>query len=213
MTLPTRTILLAALLAGTASAAALAAPSGDRASLGSVTDRGHVRPDVNGDGAIDRAEAAAHPRLASRFDRLDRDGDGRLQASERRHDRGRSGHRGDAVMRAARLDGNGDGRISRIEAAAHPRTAERFDSVDRNRDGYLVRSELQAAVATQRRERAVRWQQRLQQQFAAADGNRDGRLSRAEVETSHPRLAARFAFMDEDRDGFLVPRDLQPSRR
>ena len=41
------------------------------------------RIDANGDGVIDRAEAAKVPRLAARFDQLDTDKDGRLSASER----------------------------------------------------------------------------------------------------------------------------------
>ena len=38
--------------------------------------------DRNHDGAIDRSEAAAHPRLAAHFDRMDRDGDGKIERGE-----------------------------------------------------------------------------------------------------------------------------------
>ena len=41
------------------------------------------RIDANGDGVIDRAEAAKMPRLAEKFDQLDIDKDGKLSASER----------------------------------------------------------------------------------------------------------------------------------
>ena len=44
---------------------------------------GHARAapgqaDTNGDGVIDRSEAAANPRLAAKFDELDKNKDGKL---------------------------------------------------------------------------------------------------------------------------------------
>ena len=171
--------------------------------------------DRNHDGAIDHSEAAAHPRLAERFDRLDRDGDGKLQQGERRRHmhhggkRMRRGHHG--AMAAVRLDTDGDGRISTIEAATS-RLGKNFGEIDRNRDGYLVRSELDAAAEKRRGEFAAKRMQRFEAKFAEADGNRDGRLSRAEVEAGWPRHARAFAFLDEDRDGQLSRADLMPRR-
>ena len=43
------------------------------------------RIDANGDGMVDRAEAAKMPRLAAKFDQLDTNKDGKLSASERPH--------------------------------------------------------------------------------------------------------------------------------
>ena len=65
---------------------------------------GHARPDANGDGVIDRSEAAAFPKLASRFDQLDKDKDGRLTAAERpQHGRGmRGGRHGGGAARGGR---------------------------------------------------------------------------------------------------------------
>jgi len=146
--------------------------------------------------------AAATPAAA-------RDGDGRLEKAEHRRHRH---HRRHGMARAIRLDTDGDGRISTIEAASS-RLGERFADIDGNRDGYLVRSELDAAAEQRRREFAAKRAQRFEAKFSAADGNRDGRLSRAEVEANWPHRARAFAFLDEDRDGYLVRADLTPQRR
>lgn len=182
------------------------------------TDAGHHRPmvklDANHDGAIDRAEAASHPRLLGHFDRMDKNSDGKLDATERTRRSGKHDHRGhrDGMAHAIRLDTDGDGRISTIEAS-ESKLAARFGTIDRNRDGYLVRSELQAEAEQQRRGFAAKRQRHFEEMFSAADGNRDGKLSRAEVEAHMPRHAKAFAFLDENRDGFLTRADLQPAPR
>lgn len=171
--------------------------------------------DANGDGAIDRAEAAAHPKLAANFDRLDANRDGRLSADERpRHRRGGM-HGG-----LERLDADRDGRISRAEfdaaAAMRGQDAARapdFAAIDTNRDGFLVRSEVRAHHERMRPQREAERRARIEQRFAEADLNRDGRLSRIEVDEKMPRLGARFAWLDENRDGFLSRAELQPSPR
>ena len=123
--------------------------------------------------------------------------------------RGHHDHRGDGA--AIRLDADGDGRISTIEAAKSP-WGKRFGEIDRNRDGYLVRSELAVATERRRSEFAAKRKQRFDARFAAADGNRDGRLSRAEVEAKWPRRARSFNWLDENRDGQLERADLMPRR-
>ena len=134
--------------------------------------------DANGDGAISRAEAAKFPRLAERFDQLDRNKDGKLDADERRQMRegmrhrrmGKDGHAGRGRMMAA--DTDKDGRISRAEAqAAQAKSAERFDERDVNKDGYLDRADMQARMA-----------QRRGECFAKADADKNGQLSRAEFD-------------------------------
>lgn len=189
--------------------AALATPADDaQAQARATPDRNAL--DINQDGAIDRAEAAAHPRFAEKFDRLDRNGDGRVEKAEHRRHRHHGGRGG--MARAIRLDADGDGRISTIEASSS-RLAERFAGIDRNGDGYLVRSELDAAAEQRRGEFAAKRAKRFEAKFAEADGNRDGRLSRAEVEANWPHRARAFAFLDEDRDGYLDRADLMPPRR
>ena len=210
--------VIATALAGLAMAAPQAAPTGGL-DHGSHPSARHsmMKVDANGDGVIDRAEAARHPRLAGQFDTLDKNRDGKLDSAERPAWKGKRGHRGSGhdgrMSGLVALDTDNDGRISRAEVAASPRFSGRFDQADANRDGYLVRSELHAVGEKRRAESAARRAQRFEQKFAEADGNRDGKLSRAEVEAAMPHVAKAFAFHDEDRDGFLTRADLQPMPR
>ena len=93
--------------------------------------------DANGDGAISKAEAAKFPRLAERFDQLDKNKDGKLTGDEQ--PRRGAGQRGERI---AALDTNKDGRISKAEAQADKPFATRFAQLDANKDGYLDRAEL-----------------------------------------------------------------------
>lgn len=207
----TRSTLLAiSLSTALASGAALAATQAGGA--GAPASPHGMRLDANGDGVIDRSEAAASPRLQSRFDALDANRDGRLSADELRQARGQrgnrhGGHRGDAGI--ARLDANGDGRISRAEAAADPRLAGDFAQIDGNRDGDITRGELRAWRERQRPQREAERNQRFDERFAAADLNHDGKLSKLEVSEKMPRLQKSFAWMDENRDGFLSKTELR----
>lgn len=132
--------------------------------------------DKNGDGFIDRSEAAADPRLAAKFDELDRNQDGKLSPDELRRHAGPRMHgmRDGGVF--ARLDTNKDGRISREEAQADPRFAGRFDQLDVNKDGFVDKADFEAR-AKQRRDA---W-------FAAADTDKDGKLSKAEFDAAAAR--------------------------
>lgn len=138
-----------------------------------ATGKARVQVDTNRDGFIDRAEAAKMPKLATRFDQMDRNKDGRLGADERpkpgmRHKRG--GH-GQWMQRA---DADRDGRISRAEAqAVQSKAGDRFEQMDFNKDGFVDRTDMQARMAQKR----AAW-------FTAADSNRDGALSRAEFDAA-----------------------------
>src|SRR3546814_5891795 len=110
----------------------------------------HMKLDTNNDGAIDRAEAAASPRLAEHFDKADKDKDGRLAGDELRH-RHRSHHRGHRGHGMMKLDADKDGRISKAEAAAEPKFAERFAKMDFNQDGYVDRDDFKARMEQRRR--------------------------------------------------------------
>lgn len=183
-------------------------------------------PDANRDGVIDRAEAAAQPRLAKHFDRLDRNKDGRLSADERpsRQGHGKRGHGG-----LERLDSDNDGRISRTEfdtaqaaraarkdGKAGEKTWQRkpldFQAIDTNKDGYIVRTEIHAHHERMRPQHEAERKARFDAKFTQADINRDGRLSKIEIGEHMPRLTTRFAWMDDNRDGQLSREELQPKR-
>ena len=160
--------VLTALSAGTAFAATAPASDSQHAP--------RAKLDANGDGAIDRSEAAQHPRLAGKFDELDKNKDGKLAKEEmpRHHGRGfgKNGHGPREMM--TKLDTDKDGRISRAESAAgQAKSAERFDQMDVNKDGYIDRAD-----------RELRAKQRTDEWFAKADTDKDGKLSRAEVDAS-----------------------------
>ena len=159
-------LLAAALLAATTGAAlaqadAPAAPAKARAPL-----------DTNQDGVIDRTEAAAHPRLAARFDTLDKNKDGKLAGDEmpRRGQRGPGGHP------FTELDKDKDGRVSKAEAAADPKFAERFAKMDANHDGFVDKADRELAGKQHRDD----W-------FESADSNNDGSLSKAEYDAAHAK--------------------------
>ena len=157
-------IVLAVLAAlGSAPAFAVDAPPADG-------PHGVAKLDKNGDGVIDRSEAAAAPRLAQNFDSLDKNKDGKLSGDElpRRGDRD-----GQGPDRMAKLDTNKDGRISREEAKADPKFAARFDKMDANKDGYVDKADFQ-----------LRGQQFRDKWFAEADTDKDGKLSKAEFDAA-----------------------------
>lgn len=166
MTRKTFITLSVLLTLGTSSAAALA-----------QSQAGAGVADANRDGFIDRAEAAAMPRLATRFDALDLNRDGRISKQERpaRSDGGNCPHRrGGAYTWMKRLDSDGDRRISRAEAAAgKPGSGERFAKMDVNRDGFVDGADRQQRA----RQKTGEW-------FTRADIDRNGSLSRAEFEAA-----------------------------
>jgi len=202
--------IAAVITAGTALAAT---QTGASTATDANTRATRPKLDVNNDGVIDRNEAAASPRLAAKFDQLDSNKDGKLDRSERPHHGGKGRGHGGGMSGLINSDTDGDGRISKTEASSMPWLARSFDQIDGNRDGYVVRSELRSYHEKMRPQREAERAKQAEERFAAADLNHDGKLSKLEVSEKMPQLSKGFAFMDEDRDGYLTRADLQHSPR
>lgn len=102
--------------------------------------------DSNSDGAVTKAELAAH--RAEQFKRIDRDGDGYLTESDTQQlkrfaSRMPPGMEPEQLV--ARFDANADGKVSEAEFANGPTPA--FDAVDADGDGVATEAEFEAAVA------------------------------------------------------------------
>ncbi len=160
-------LIVLAVLAAMSTATAFAADPPAR-----PDDHGPGQLDKNGDGVIDRNEAAADPKLAGAFDQIDTDKDGKLSRAELPRHHGKRGQ-GPRDFALAKLDADKDGRISRDEAKAEPKFAERFDAMDTNKDGFVDRVDFQA-----------RAKQHRDQWFAGADTDKDGKLSKAEFDAA-----------------------------
>ncbi len=156
-------------------------------------------------GAAGAAAANGEPWVLRHFDAIDADRNGQLSRGEitawTEQVREQARARLLAQFRAA--DVNADGQLSREEArAGTPRLYEHFEFVDANGDGQVSLAEL-----AQLRDREL-VRQRVIERLRAADVNRDGKLDLAEAQVAFPGLAARFALLDRDGDGYLTPDDI-----
>ncbi len=138
-TLSTCAIVLAALVAGTAMGGD--GPRGD-------TGRDEMRADKDGDGRVSRAEAtaAASERTNEWFDKLDLNKDGYVTQEEIQQTRDTRRDQMHAMFdeHFDEADANKDGQLSLDEVQAKmPRLAQRFATLDKDKNGLLSKEELQ----------------------------------------------------------------------
>jgi len=134
-----KTVAALTILALGAAATVAVADTGDNPRRAAMLERLKAA-DTNADGLISRAEAAALPRIAERFDELDTNKDGQLSFEELRAGRGKHRGQGEHFKRA---DADKDGKVSKAEALAAAAAA--FDRADTNKDGFITPEEMKAA--------------------------------------------------------------------
>ena len=132
-------IALTAIALASAATVVFAAPEGQQR-RGAMVERLKAA-DTNADGLISKSEAAALPRLAERFDRIDANRDGQVSFEELKA--ARASHRGGHGKMLKSLDTDGDGKVSKAEAVAA--AAARFDRADANKDGFITAEEMKSA--------------------------------------------------------------------
>lgn len=98
-----------------------------------------------------------------------------------------------ALSERKRVDQNGDGALSLTELQQAKR--ERFQDLDRNRDGALLLGEFTT--------------RRMERRFQNLDQNKDGRLSGSEWES---KLAERFARLDQNQNRLLEREEIRALR-
>lgn len=114
-----------------------------------------------------------------------------------------------------RADADGNGMLSRAEAeVVLPRLALHFDAIDVNGDGQISPEEIRAFRRAGRKAGAARRGSgspgaKFEAYFGRADADGDGVLSRAEAERGMPRIAGKFARIDQNRDGRLTLDELK----
>jgi Ca2+-binding EF-hand superfamily protein len=117
------------------------------ASAALAQERRYAAADADRNGVLSRTEVARSlPRLAPRFEELDRNRDGNISPEELRA-RGRPARGGTSEGGFAehfrRADADGDGALTRAEAETTlPRLAAKFDRIDADRDAQLTQDEL-----------------------------------------------------------------------
>jgi Ca2+-binding EF-hand superfamily protein len=105
-----------------------------------------------------------------------------------------------------RSDQDSSGGISKQQAERNlPRLNERFDAIDRNRDGALTPDEIRSF----RQQRQEQQRERLRQRIERADTDASGTISRAEAQRRMPRVYEHFDEIDTDHDGSVSQEEIR----
>lgn len=174
-------------------APALAAPGGER-----------NRGDADGNGVLTRAEAQAH--ATTMFARMDANGDGKLDATDRAAKR--------AEMQAKmfeRLDANKDGSISKTEWDQHAadRQAKRTAHKEKRAASGEARDGKRHAMRGGHGKRGGHHGMRGAMMMKA-DTNGDKAISQAEFQTA---MLARFDRADANKDGQVTAEERAAARQ
>ncbi len=157
--------------------------------------------DDNGDGVLQRNELP--PRLAGRFDQLDRDGDDHLTKSELQQ-RSRSASRRSAGRPTAPIEfiyiWVSDADSGHLSLNELQRAYDTLQKVDKNGNGELARSELQAC----RKANLAKWARMVARRL---DDNDDQKISQQEAQGTF--LASSFDRVDDNGDGKVTRQELQ----
>ena len=100
------------------------------------------RLDRDGDQRLERSEVEGHPYLERHFERLDQQKRGYLSPADLRPPAGAAGANARAQRFLTRADRNGDNQLDRQEAEPFPWLQRLFDELDRNDDGRISGDEL-----------------------------------------------------------------------
>ncbi|RPH55636.1 hypothetical protein EHM82_04940 [bacterium] len=149
--------------------------------------------DHDGDGYVSLAEWPLDP---PRFERVDRNKDGRLSRTELLTPNTLRDDRRDEQFHE--LDTNQDGRLSRTEQR---QGGADLGPLDRDRDGYVTRPEYGIRTGNGENTWSSRATRGDQLRFRNLDRNRDNRLTILEWTGD----ATRFIHLDRNRDGVISP--------
>ena len=100
------------------------------------------RLDRDGDQRLERSEVEGHPYLERHFERLDQQKRGYLSPADLRPPAGAAGANARAQRFLTRADRNGDNQLDRQEAEPFPWLQRLFDEIDRNDAGRISGDEL-----------------------------------------------------------------------
>ena len=84
-----------------------------------------------------------------------------------------------------------------------------FNQMDANGNGSISKDEFKAFTLS----RLAQQKAAFDGAFNRADANKDGKISKQEAASANPQLAANFAKVDTDGDGFITAEDIRSAVR